>query len=61
VDLGVSFRRNKPSWSWIISLDLQNATNRYNIADEFYSPETRNVEQWYMNGLIPILNYSIEF
>ena len=61
VDVGVSFRRNKPSWSWILSLDLQNATNRYNVADEFYSPETKNVEQWYMNGLIPILNYRIEF
>jgi len=61
LDVGVSFRKNKPNYSWIISLDLQNATNRYNVADEFYSPETQSVEQWYMNGLIPILNYRIEF
>jgi len=61
VDVGVSFRKNNPNWSWIVSLDLQNATNRLNIANEFYSPETQNVENWYMNGLIPILNYRIEF
>jgi hypothetical protein len=61
VDVGVSFRKNNPNWSWIVSLDLQNATNRYNVAGEFYSPETQNVELWYMNGLIPILNYRIEF
>jgi hypothetical protein len=61
VDVGVSFRKNKPNWSWIVSLDLQNATGRLNVADEFYSPETGNVESWYMNGLIPILNYRIEF
>lgn len=61
VDLGVSFRRNKPNWSWIVSLDLQNATNRLNVGDAYYSPETQNVEKWYMNGLIPILNYRIEF
>jgi hypothetical protein len=61
VDVGVSFRKNKPNWSWIVSLDLQNATNRYNVGGEYYSPETGNVENWYMNGLIPILNYRIEF
>jgi len=25
VDLGVSFRKNKLNWSWVVTLDLQNA------------------------------------
>ncbi len=61
IDFGVSYRKNKPSWSWIVSLDVQNVTNRLNIWDEYYSSETGKIEKSYMNGLIPILNYRIEF
>lgn len=60
-DIGVSFRKNNPSWSWVLSLDIQNVTNRLNIYNEYYSNETDNLEYVYMNGLIPILNYRIEF
>lgn len=61
VDLGVSFRKNKPNWSWILSLDLQNATSRLNVWDEYYSNETKKMEKIYMVGMIPVLNYRIEF
>jgi len=61
VDLGVSYRKNKPSWSWILSLDVQNATNRSNVYGQYYSTETKNIETSYMVGLIPILNYRVEF
>ncbi|WP_167605304.1 TonB-dependent receptor [Maribellus sediminis] len=61
VDCGISYRKNKPSWSWIVSLDVQNVSGRLNVWDEYYSPETGKVEKSYMNGLIPILNYRIEF
>ena len=61
VDLGVSYRKNKPTWSWVLSLDIQNVTNRSNVYGEYYSTETKNIEQSYMVGLVPILNYRIEF
>ncbi len=61
VDLGISYRKNQPKWSWIVSLDLQNATNRGNIFDEYYSSEAGKVFQEYMVGLVPVLNYKIEF
>jgi hypothetical protein len=61
VDVGVSYRKNKPSWSWILSLDIQNVTNRANVWGEYYSSETKNIEQSYMVGMVPILNYRIEF
>ena len=61
IDLGVSYRRNKPTWSWILSLDIQNVTNRSNVWGEYYSSETKSIEQSYMVGLVPVLNYRIEF
>jgi outer membrane receptor protein involved in Fe transport len=61
VDIDVSYRKNKPKWSWILSLDIQNVTNRLNVWDEYYSSETKNIEQSYMVGLVPVLNYRIEF
>ena len=61
VELGVSYRKNKPSWSWVLSLDIQNVTNRNNVWDEYYSPEINDIVQVYMVGLVPVLNYRIEF
>jgi hypothetical protein len=61
IDLGVNYKRNKPNWSWEVSLNIQNATNRANVWDEYYSPEIKDIFQATMTGLIPILNYKIEF
>ncbi|MFY0625986.1 MAG: TonB-dependent receptor [Reichenbachiella sp.] len=61
VDLGVSYRKNKPNWAWVLSADIQNITGRLNINGQYYSSETGNVEFIYMNGLIPVINYRLEF
>lgn len=61
VDLGFSFQKNKPKWSWILSLDLQNATNRLNVWDQYYDVDKKKTESIYMVGLVPVLNYRIEF
>lgn len=61
IDFGISYQKNKPDWSWIVSLDLQNATNRGNIWGDYYNPETKKVEEYTYLGLIPVLNYRIEF
>lgn len=60
LDFGLSYRKNKPDWSWVISLNLQNATNRLNVGGYYYSTETKQIESWYLAGIIPILNYRIE-
>ena len=61
IDLGVSYRKNKPKYSWVLSLDVQNLTNRENIWDQYYDEEKGTLEDITMVGLIPILNYRIEF
>ena len=61
VDIGVSYRRNKPTWSWTLSLDIQNVTNRQNIWSEYYDYEINDIVQIYMVGFVPVINYIIEF
>ena len=61
VDFGVSYRKNKPNYSWMLSLNIQNLTNRENIWDQYYDTEKGNLDDVTMVGLIPILNYRVEF
>ena len=60
-DIRISYRRNKPRHSSIISLDIQNVTNHQNIFSAYYDFNTQNIEKSYQLGLIPVLNYRIEF
>ena len=60
-DIRISYRKNRAKASSIISLDIQNVTNRENVWGNFYSvgrDEVRNITQL---GLIPVLNYRLEF
>jgi hypothetical protein len=60
-DIGLSYKRNKPNWSWTFSLDIQNVTNHYNIWDQYYSSEKNEMVEIQMAGIIPILNFKVEF
>ncbi len=60
IDMGISYRQNKSKWSWILSLDIQNLTSRYNVWGEYYDVERETVEQIYMVGLLPVLNFKVE-
>lgn len=61
VDVGINFRKNMPKWSWVLSVDIQNVTARLNVYDEYYEAETNSLQPVYMVGLLPIINYKIEF
>jgi len=61
IDLGIKLHFFKERVEHIISLDIQNLTNRLNIWTQYYNPDTGTVENYYMAGIIPILNYRIEF
>ncbi|GAB3193871.1 hypothetical protein ABID22_000417 [Pontibacter aydingkolensis] len=60
-DIRVSYRKNKPKASYIISLDIQNITNRLNVRGIHYDRTKEEIVTIYQNGLIPVLNYRIEF
>jgi len=61
LDIGVSYRKNNPKWTWILSLDIQNVTGRLNVMDEYYHTESGEIRQVYLTGMIPVLNYKIQF
>ncbi|KPL25895.1 MAG: hypothetical protein AMS23_04140, partial [Bacteroides sp. SM1_62] len=61
LDAGISYRHNKTAYSWIVSIDIQNLTNRKNIYQSFYNEETGKIENLYLQGIIPIFNFRIEF
>ena len=61
IDLGFKLHFFKERTEHIISLDFQNLTNRLNTWTQYYNPDTETIEDYYMAGIIPILNYRIEF
>ncbi len=60
-DIRVSYRKNRPKASYILSLDIQNATNRLNLYNQYYDEDTQSLKTSTQTGLIPVLNYRIEF
>jgi hypothetical protein len=64
LDAGFKFRKNNRHYSWILSLDIQNLTNRENILSyEFLKGGNNSVhaEATDDRGIIPILNLKVEF
>lgn len=61
LDLGISYKINAGKATHSFSADIQNVTNRFNIANRFYDPVTGAVRDSKQNGLIPFINYRIEF
>jgi outer membrane receptor protein involved in Fe transport len=60
-DLRVSMKWNRKRLTSTLSLDIQNLTNRENVFTQFYDIESERMVNTYQTGLIPILNYKIEF
>jgi hypothetical protein len=60
-DVRVSMKWNRKKLTSTLSLDLQNATNRINVFGRFYDPLKQEIITINQNGLIPVLNYKIEF
>jgi hypothetical protein len=60
LDIGVKLRFFRERSTHIVSLDVQNLTNRLNTWSVIYDPENQQVEEYPMAGLIPILSYRIE-
>ena len=62
VDTRLSFRKEKPKYSYILSLDIQNATNRFNPHSVGYDAINNRLSfNRHTGGLIPVLSYQIDF
>jgi hypothetical protein len=60
-DLKVSMKWNRRKVTSTLSLDIQNLTNRLNFYNQSFDEQKGAVVTNYQTGLIPILNYKIEF
>jgi hypothetical protein len=60
-DLRASIKWNRRQLTSTLSLDIQNVSNRLNVYGQVYNAEKNIIEYTYQNGLIPILNYKVEF
>lgn len=60
-DIRVSMKWNRKKLTSTLSLDLQNATNRINVFGRFYDPLKQEIITINQNGILPVLNYKIEF
>ena len=61
IDFGTYFKRNKKKYSWTLSFDAQNLTNRLNVADKVYDPITQTIKTELNLGIVPVLAWKIEF
>ena len=60
-DIRISYRKNKPKASYILSLDIQNVSNRQNMFAQYYDRMKEDIKTYYQMGMVPVLNYRIEF
>lgn len=61
IDMTTSYRVNRPKVAHIISLQVQNVTNRENVFGYNYNDFTQSIEEEYQFGILPILKYRLEF
>lgn len=61
LDLRFSYRVNRPKFSSTLSLDIQNVTGKENVFSPFYDKTLQKIDFTSQLGLIPILNYRMEF
>jgi len=61
IDIGARLHFFKTKTEHVISLDIQNLTNRLNTWVEIYDPEHEEIIDYPMAGLIPVISYKISF
>jgi len=60
-DFKVSLTRHRKKASHTIELDIQNVTNRLNTVGDYYDSDSDEIETFTQLGILPILNYRVEF
>ena len=61
LDLGINLKRNREKFSWTISLDVQNVTNKNNLIGVKYNKYSGSIKYDYDLLILPVLSYRIDF
>lgn len=57
----ISYRKNKPGYSSVWSLQILNATKSQEFADNYYNFKTGGIDTKYEGIMVPNISYKIEF
>lgn len=60
-DIRLSWKKNRPHSTRVLSLDVQNVTNRQNVFNRYFDAQTGSIRTNYQNGLLPVLSYRVIF
>jgi len=60
-DIRASLKWNRKRFTSTLSLDIQNLTNRENVYSTHYDFRAERYVYTYQTGIIPVINYKIEF
>ena len=61
MDVRLAYKRNGKKITQEWAFDIQNATNHDNIFQQTWNSDNNTVENTYQIGLVPIMQYRIEF
>lgn len=61
LNLGLTYRVNKPKVSHAFKIDIQNLTNNQAVVSEYYNGRTEKIEQDYQLSFIPNIVYTLKF
>ncbi|MEO1449378.1 MAG: TonB-dependent receptor [Bacteroidota bacterium] len=61
IDLRVAYRWNRPKTAYILSLDVQNTTNRINVRDQVFDPGSGKLVIRGQSGLVPVISFQVDF
>ena len=60
-DISLSYRINRKHMTHSFMIDIQNVSNRQNHYFSYYDNDTQSIKNEYQMGLVPVINYRIEF
>ena len=60
-DLKLSYRRNKKNTTRVWEIDIENVTNASNVTGDYWDSDKDEVVIYSQLGILPVLNYRIEF
>jgi len=61
IDFRIAYRKNLKKTAYILSLDVQNVTNRMNVRDQIYDPGFNRLQNRFQSGLVPVFSFQIDF
>jgi hypothetical protein len=61
IDMGFSYQLYRKKTAHFFSIDIQNITNRKNIAYRYYNPSLQTLNVQSQAGMIPVFSYRLEF